>query len=118
MFSRISKISRTRVGYVYAIHEVGSDKYKIGHTVDVGRRLQQLQTGNGTQLIIYATLYFTDRIEAESRIKEVFSAYRTLRGGTEWFRLDRQAKRLLDIIFRKEQPTEIERQQLSRLQLL
>lgn len=118
MSSRTNKTPRSRKGYVYAIHEVGSDRYKLGHTVDVERRLQQLQTGNGTQLIIYATLYFDDRIAKEQKIKAVFSGYRVFRGGTEWHRLDRQGKHLLDIIFKKEQPTDIERQQLGRLDVL
>ncbi len=115
MSLRINKASRNTAGFVYAIHQVGTDKYKIGHGVNVQRRLQQLQTGNDTKLVIYATLYYEDRIAAEKRIHEVFSAYR--RSG-EWFRLDRQAKHLLDIIFKKEQPTELESQQLARLQLL
>lgn len=114
-----SKASRNnRAGYVYAIHEIGSERYKIGHTVDLNRRLRQLQTGNGTLLIIYGQLYFADRITAETNIKAVFSAYRVLRGGTEWFRLDRQGKHLLDLIFGKEQPTELERQQLIRLRVI
>lgn len=115
---RTNNTSRTRAGYVYTIHEVGTDRYKIGHAVDVNRRIRQLQTGNGTLLVIYATLYFIDRIDAEARIQQVFSAYRVRQGGTEWFRLDRQAKHLLDIIFKKDTPTPIEREQLSRLQLL
>lgn len=117
MSLRTRKSSRTRVGYVYAIHETGSDRYKIGHAVDVNRRLKQLQTGNGTRLVIYGTLHFADRIEAEGKIKELFSAYRVKRGGTEWFDLDRQAKHVLAIIFKKEQANELERQQLSRLQI-
>lgn len=111
-------MGNTRKGYVYAIHEVGTDRYKIGHGVNVQRRLRQLQTGNSTQLVIYGMLPFDDRIAAEGRMKAVFSAYRTKHGGTEWFRLDRQAKHLLDIIFKKEQATEVERLQLHRLQLL
>lgn len=118
MSSRTNKASRNRAGYVYAIHEVGSQKYKIGHTVNVERRLAQLQTGNGTLLVIYATLYFADRIEAETKIKAVFSAYRVMQGGTEWHRLDRQGKHLLDLIFKKETPTQLERESLGRLQLL
>lgn len=107
-----------RAGYVYAIHEQGTDRYKIGHGINVDRRLRQLQTGNSTQLVIYGQLHFEDRIAAESKIHAVFSAYKTRHGGTEWFRLDRQAKHLLAIIFKKEQPTELERIQLGRLQLL
>lgn len=118
MSSRTSKASRTRAGYVYAIHEVGTDRYKIGHAVNVERRLQQLQTGNGTLLVIYATLYFADRIEAERKIQAIFSAYNIKRGGTEWFRLDRQSKHILDIIFKKEQPTDYEKEQLTRLKVI
>ncbi len=108
--------TRTRAGYVYAIHAVGTDRYKLGHAVDIQRRLQQLQTGNSITLVIYAALYFEDRIAAESKIHDIFSAYRGKRG--EWFRLDRQGKHLLDIIFNKEEPTELERKQLSRLKLI
>lgn len=111
-------MNRAIAGYVYAIHEVGSDRYKIGRGINVERRLKQLQTGNGKLLTIYATLYTTNYVELESKIKAIFSAYRVLHGGTEWHRLDRQGKHLLDLIFKKEQPTEIERQQLNRLQLL
>jgi hypothetical protein len=114
MSLRTNKASRKRAGFVYAIYEVGSDKYKIGHGINPERRLQQLQTGNGTKLTIYAKLYFEDRITAERILHSIFSAYR--RSG-EWFRLDRQGKHLLDIIFGKEQPNELELEQLKRLHI-
>jgi hypothetical protein len=118
MSSRTDKASR-RAGYVYAIHEVGSYRYKIGHGINPSRRIKQLQTGNGTKLIIYATRHFDDRIAAEGRIHDIFDAYKERKGGgEEWFVLDRQAKHMLDIIFKKEIASEYEKQQLSRLQLL
>lgn len=115
MYFRTNNASRT--GYVYAIHEAGSMRYKIGHAVNVSRRLKQLQTGNGTLLSIYAMRYFTDRVAAETRIKAIFEAYKVKNGGTEWFRLDRQSKHLLDLIFKKIAPTQLEREHLGRLQL-
>lgn len=115
MFLRTEKTSRIKTGFVYAIHEVGSMRYKLGHGINVERRLAQLQTGNSTKLEIYAIRHFEDRYAAEKIIHDIFSGYR--REG-EWFTLDRQGKHLLDIIFNKEQPTEIERQRLNRLKIL
>ena len=110
--------NKPRRGYVYAIHEVGSMRYKIGHGIDPKRRLKQLQTGNGTELIIYATIHSKDMVKLEGILHDVFSAYKTHHGGKEWFRLDRQSKHLLDIIFNKEQPTTLEKEQLRRLKLV
>lgn len=113
MFLRTSKTSRvTKAGFVYAITD--GTKYKIGHGVNVTRRLQQLQTGNDAKLTIYAQRFFDNRYEAESIIHELLGAYR---GRGEWFRLDRQGKHLLDIIFKVEQANDYERASLIRMKL-
>lgn len=90
------------------------DRIKIGHGIDVSRRMKQLQTGNSTKLQLYAFRYFDDRYCAEAKIHEVLAGYRE---GGEWFRFDRQGKHLLDLIFGKETPTEYEREHLKRLEL-
>lgn len=103
----------SKAGFVYAIYD--GARYKIGHGINVERRLRQLQTGSSKKLEIYAKRHFDNRYKAEKIIHEILSGYR--RAGTEWFNLDRQGKRIIDIIFLLEKPTDIERDSLRRLGL-
>jgi hypothetical protein len=58
---------------------------KIGHGLDPLKRQAQQQTGNSKQLRVIMTLLGGAVLEKE--IKQRFSEYRIMKGGTEWFRV-------------------------------
>lgn len=80
-------ISDTREpGYVYLIHQQGSDLYKIGWSKSpngTARRLRQLQVGNPNTLYIHASIPVSTEI-IERELQRLFE-HRNERG--EWYRL-------------------------------
>jgi len=106
-------------GYVYVLKQDGAAKIKIGHTVNIARRKQQLQTGNDSLLRIYAYKRFPDMVKAENTIHHVLSAYRTTYNRrNEWFRFVPDVEHLVDIIFNRKPATPLENIQLTRLGLI
>lgn len=71
-------------GYVYLIHRVGADEYKIGMATDVDRRLRELQVSNGGKLEVIHAIATDWARELEETMHRHFRKER-LRG--EWFRL-------------------------------
>lgn len=73
-------------GYVYIICDPSQNLYKIGVTKNpYGKRIKQLQTGNGTELhlVKYYETSFPFRIEAF-----LHRVYNNKKEHGEWFRLD------------------------------
>lgn len=71
-------------GYIYLINRVGSDEYKIGMSVDLARRLAELQVSNGGELAIthFVATNWPDELE-----ETMHSHFRSQRLRGEWFRL-------------------------------
>lgn len=67
-------------GFVYVIHAVGTNRIKIGYSVDPEKRLAQLQTGSPYELRLLAK--WPGTIEAEQRAHQCLTQYRC---GGEWF---------------------------------
>lgn len=101
--------------FVYAIRDKGNDRYKIGHTDNIQRRIKQLQTGNSEPLEIIYYRRFDNCIKVETTLHQIFSAYRK-RG--EWFSLSRQSKEILQMIFTQTNLTEQQEQALQRLGIM
>lgn len=68
------------MNYVYFI--LNNDKVKIGYTKNVKRRLKQLQTANGDNLILLG--YIEGDKEVEHQLHQKFDTYRIRENG-EWF---------------------------------
>ena len=71
------------VYFIHAPELTQVSLFKIGWSIDIDRRLTQLQTGNGMALEIYATIPTNDQ-SIEKRIHKALFKYRT-RG--EWFQI-------------------------------
>ncbi len=71
--------------YVYVIHDIDGDVYKIGHSISVKMRLDQLQTSTPHNLQIYKSYQVDDYINIEKELHLHFME-KNIRG--EWFRLD------------------------------
>lgn len=70
-------------GYVYFIVENPfNGRVKIGRTSQISNRLSTLQTGNASELIIYAMVYSADCVSLEYELHTKYAEHRT-RG--EWF---------------------------------
>lgn len=75
------------MGYVYLIEDEENNRYKIGVTKNLKKRLRNLQTGNSNQIkvkYIYET-EFPFRIE--QMLHNKFSEYNEL---NEWYNLPKQ----------------------------
>lgn len=71
------------MGYVYLLHAVGTDRYKIGRTKSsVQKRVKSLQTGCANKLRIVAILVDKNERTLEQRLHHRFRQFR--RHG-EWF---------------------------------
>lgn len=68
------------MSYVYFI--LNNDKVKIGYTKNVKKRLKQLQTANGDNLILLG--YIEGDKNVEHQLHEKFETYR-IRDNGEWF---------------------------------
>ncbi len=74
-------------GYIYLLSDQ-LGHYKIGHTIDVNRRLAELRTQPPFEITTAAYCYVPDRFRAEKELHQNYSKYR-LRG--EWFSLPSDA---------------------------
>lgn len=63
---------------VYLVHAKGTDLYKIGKAVDVGKRISDLQTSSPYKLVILAVVEGT-------REKDLHARYKQFRQHGEWF---------------------------------
>jgi hypothetical protein len=74
-----------REGFVYYIQEEDTERIKIGWAWDVERRLQTLQCGNSSDLLILKTIKTKKPWDLEFQLHERFSEFK-IRG--EWFSSD------------------------------
>ena len=82
--------SASGVGYIYIIseqsHGCNTGFYKIGRTGNLGKRIQELQTGNARFLCFYSTEIVDNMAAAELAAHDAVSQYRaTDGGGKEWY---------------------------------
>jgi hypothetical protein len=59
-------------------------RVKIGKTVDINKRLAQLQTGNANKLVIYSQINTKNSSELETQLHKELAEYRLV---GEWFQL-------------------------------
>ncbi|NET62073.1 MAG: GIY-YIG nuclease family protein [Symploca sp. SIO2E6] len=80
---------RNKPGYVYLIHAVGSDRYKIGLTTrSVQARLAELNSSQSPYPLELIDWFETDDVtEDEKYFHEKYSAYRV---HGEWFEFDKR----------------------------
>ena len=71
-------------GYVYLVHAIGTDRYKIGRSVNPVARLQQLQGQSPYPLQIVECFWTPDAIACEKYLHEEFKSARVY---GEWFQL-------------------------------
>lgn len=71
-------------GYVYLIHESGTNHYKIGLAGNPEKRLIQLQTGSALELRLIKTIAVRNMQGVESALHNKYAAYR-IRDNSEWF---------------------------------
>lgn len=79
-----NRIRDSRPGFVYLVHQEGSNLYKIGLTVDPDRRLKQLNTGNPHWLRFEHLVEVSNMFEAEEELHSYFNSQR-LTKYKEWF---------------------------------
>ncbi len=75
---------RANQGYVYLIHAVGTDRYKIGRSVNPPVRLEQLKGQSPYPLQILDSFWSPDIFADEAGIHKDFAKYRIY---GEWFKL-------------------------------
>ena len=78
------RVKHTQASVVYVIQIENTQRYKIGVTYDVRKRLSILQTGNAFELSIVYELKTKNARETESHLHRRFASKR-IRG--EWFEL-------------------------------
>ena len=93
------KLTRDRSGYVYMMieesttwMEIPMHYYKIGSTINPGKRLRDLQTGNPRKLnyVDNCVIPVSDKIAAERRAQERLQEYLVEdypKGGKEWYKV-------------------------------
>ena len=87
-FVSLPRVARVKQpGYLYFIHEQGRNNCKIGHTIDLIVRRNNLQVANPNKLVVTAAKVVEDGREAEMMAHEAFKDV-NIRG--EWFRITQQ----------------------------
>lgn len=72
--------------YVYLINEEGTENYKIGVTKkDINKRIKELQTGNGSRLILSSYFVSDKPYKLESMLHR---KYEDRKAEGEWFYFD------------------------------
>ena len=72
------------MGYVYLIHDIYNNTYKIGVTKNLEKRIKALQTGNSTKLDLIMTYETEYPFRLETMLHRKFEQYRE---NNEWFGL-------------------------------
>lgn len=70
---------------VYIINMRGTNKYKIGYTKNIERRLKQFATGNPHAIDLHFFLFTKEARQIERRLHSILSARSTVR---EWFEIN------------------------------
>jgi hypothetical protein len=76
----------TKQGYVYLIHALGTNYYKIGLAGKPEKRLIQLQTGSVQELRLIKRISMWNMHRVESALHHKYASYR-IRDKSEWFEL-------------------------------
>ena len=84
-----------RDGVVYVIRAGQTNLYKIGRTINIDRRLRQLQMMNSQPLTIVKLIQCHDAIATETNLHQKFKLNR--RQG-EWFELSESAIEFLEVL--------------------
>ena len=80
-YKQTRKQAQVQHGVVYFIHEKDKfDRFKIGFSTDLKKRLSELQVGNPDLLVVYKTINASESVEHE--LHDYFASYH-IRG--EWF---------------------------------
>lgn len=77
-------------GYIYFLQNVDTRNIKIGHALNVDRRIRDLQTGNEADLILLKKV--PGSYSYETIVKRKFQAYRIKR---EWFELGLELQKFI-----------------------
>lgn len=77
--------TETLSGYVYLIHAIGTNRYKIGRTIGLKVRLQQLQKQSPYPLKIVAAFRSSNPAWDEAHWQDCYKEYRAY---GEWFEFD------------------------------
>ena len=72
------------MGYVYLIEDIDANRYKIGVTKNLDKRIRNLQTGNGGELKFVCAYKTNYPYRLENMLHKSLAQYREL---NEWFRL-------------------------------
>jgi hypothetical protein len=70
---------------LYFFNLLGTSKYKIGITNNIGRRLRQIQTGNHRPVVVAGYIEFRDRKLAKETERTIHREFSGKRIGGEWF---------------------------------
>lgn len=73
------------MGYVYLIEDLDNNRYKIGVTKDLEKRLRNLQTGNSNRIIIKESYKTEYPFKLESMLHNKFKQFRY---NNEWYELE------------------------------
>jgi len=74
----------TQPGFIYLLNVAGTNKFKIGRTVNVIRRINELQTGCPLKIRYVYHAYVSDTSFVETELHHKFSGQREI---GEWFTL-------------------------------
>ncbi|HEY9750697.1 MAG TPA: GIY-YIG nuclease family protein [Allocoleopsis sp.] len=77
--------SKPKPGYVYVIHAVGTDRYKIGKSVNPNARLTSLSKQAPYRLKLFLSFHVQDMSGAEKQLHRYFVDKQV---NSEWFQLD------------------------------
>jgi hypothetical protein len=84
-------VDEPKISAVYFLVDESESLVKIGHTVDVERRLRELQTANGR--MVHYLGWIPGGVQEEQEIHRSMVRYH-VRG--EWYRLEHGIRRLID----------------------
>lgn len=87
--------STDRSGFVYLVHQKLGNYHKIGISKEPYKRLQQLQTGNPTEMRVLKRVYSLDCLSLESKLHHYFEDYQV---NGEWFSLPEEAVKRFEYI--------------------
>lgn len=104
--------SAKRPGYVYLLHDKRDDKYKIGRTNNLTKRISALKTGNPNPLVLIAYAICNDVVSTEKKFHYRFAAKRLPKG--EWFKLSEDDINHIKESFRKQQINDAHERNIDR----
>ena len=84
IFPSSSSFERDLSGFVYLVEAVGMQRYKIGYSKEVYKRVSSIQTSTPFEISVLYRYFSTDAPQLEKLLHEYYDAYR-IRG--EWFEL-------------------------------